>query len=96
MVIQGRTPERFEKLLHEAKSFCKEKSKPILVLGPVNEWGEGSYIEPCTEFGFGMLESIRKVFAKEDPQSWPLNLSPLDVGLGPYDFSKKPTLHTQD
>lgn len=96
MVIQGRTPKRFERLLREAKTFCKEKSKPILVLGPVNEWGEGSYIEPCTEFGFKMLESIRKVFARDDPISWPLNLAPTDVGQGPYDFSQEPFATTQE
>jgi len=41
MVIQGRTPELFEKLLRQAKSFCEEHNKPILILGPMNEWGEG-------------------------------------------------------
>jgi hypothetical protein len=91
MVIQGRTPELFEKLLRQAKSFCEEHNKPILILGPMNEWGEGSYIEPCTEFGFGMLEAIRRVFAKGDLTTWPVNISPSDVGLGPYVFPEGPT-----
>ena len=90
MVIQGRTPELFEKLLRQAKSFCEEHNKPILILGPMNEWGEGSYIEPCTEFGFGMLEAIRRVFAKGDLTTWPVNISPSDVGLGPYVFPEGP------
>ena len=47
-----------------------------------NEWGEGSYIEPNREFGFGDLEAIRSVFAK--PGNWPQNIAPSDVGLGPY------------
>jgi hypothetical protein len=86
MVIQGRTPVLFEGLLRQAKAFCEEHDKPVLILGPLNEWGEGSYIEPCTEFGFEMLEAIRRVFAKGKPTSWPVNISPSDVGLGPYDF----------
>jgi hypothetical protein len=86
MVIQGRTPVLFGSLLQRAKAFCEEHNKPVLILGPLNEWGEGSYIEPCTEFGFEMLEAIRRVFAKGKPTSWPVNISPSDVGLGPYDF----------
>ena len=88
MGVQGRTPALFERLLREAKSFCEVHNKPILILGPLNEWGEGSYIEPCTDFGFEMLEAIRKVFAMGGPASWPENVSPSDVGLGPYDFSQ--------
>lgn len=86
MVIRGRTPALFERLLREAQSFCEVYDKPILILGPLNEWGEGSYIEPCTDFGFEMLEAIHNVFAKGNPASWPENISPSDVGLGPYDF----------
>ncbi|MDR1336600.1 MAG: glycoside hydrolase family 99-like domain-containing protein, partial [Tannerella sp.] len=27
-----------------------------------NEWAEGSYLEPDTEFEYGFLEAVRKVF----------------------------------
>ena len=90
MVIRGRTPQLFEQLLRQTRSFCEERDKPIVILGPMNEWGEGSYIEPCTEFGFEMLETIRTVFAKGNPTTWPVNVSASDVGLGPYDFSQRP------
>jgi hypothetical protein len=86
MVIQGRTPKLFEDLLGRANAFCKDNGKSLLILGPVNEWGEGSYIEPCTEFGFEMLEAVRRTFATEPSEVWPVNVSPRDVGLGPYDF----------
>jgi hypothetical protein len=90
MVIQGRTKQLFEQLLRKAKSFCDENDKSEVILGPMNEWGEGSYIEPCTEFGFEMLETIRTVFARGDPMTWPTNVSPSDVGLGSYDFPQHP------
>jgi len=85
MVLTGRTPELFEDLLRKAKAYAVERRPPFILLGPANEWGEGSYIEPCVEFGFGMYEAVRRVFAKGDPASWPLNVDPSDVGLGPYD-----------
>jgi len=86
MVIQGRTPELCEDLLRNARTFCRDNGKGMVILGPVNEWGEGSYIEPCTEFGFEMLEAVRRTFATAPSAAWPVNLSPADVGLGPYDF----------
>ena len=89
-VFDERTPADFERLLADLKAFAVEHKKPFVVLGPVNEWGEGSYIEPNTEFGFEMLEAIRRVFGKGSPESWPVNIGPADVGLGPYDFPVQP------
>ena len=94
MAIEGRTPFLFERLLQEVRVFCRENNQTIVILGPVNEWGEGSYIEPCTEFGFAMIEAIRQTFAKGAASSWPINLTPRDVGLGPYDFPPHTTITT--
>ncbi|HOV33076.1 MAG TPA: glycoside hydrolase family 99-like domain-containing protein [Candidatus Hydrogenedens sp.] len=86
LVIEGRTPELFKTMLSSSNDFAKKYNKPIIVLGPVNEWGEGSYIEPNTEFGFAMYEAIRDVFTESNSQPLPTNIAPADVGLGPYDF----------
>lgn len=86
LVIEGRSPELFETLLRAAKEFCEKHKKDLVVLGPWNEWGEGSYIEPCTEFGFDMLERVRSVFAASPPDKFPVNIAPRDIGRGPYDF----------
>lgn len=86
-VIDGRTPAHFRQLLEQAKSFCADTNKSLVILGPVNEWGEGSYIEPCTEFGFDMIEQIRESLGvKSASGGWPENLSPADIARGPYDF----------
>jgi hypothetical protein len=53
-----------------------------------NEWGEGSYIEPHSEFGFGYLEAIRNVFTDAPPRHE--DATPADVGLGPYDLPALP------
>ena len=85
-VLSGRTPKGFEDILRQARDYCTQIGRKFVVLGPVNEWGEGSYIEPNTEFGFEMLEAIRRVFAKGEPAGWPVNVTPADVGRGPYDY----------
>ena len=36
----------------------------------------------------GLLAEHGEVFAKGDPASWPVNVAPVDVGLGPYDYPR--------
>lgn len=91
MVMSGRNPELWEKLLRAALKCQQAHPKAFVVMGPANEWGEGSYIEPNLEFGFKMYETVRKVFGKGDPAKWPQNYGPADVGLGPYDIKKTET-----
>ncbi len=87
-VIHGRTPERLGRLCEEARLYAEETGKQIVCLGPWNEWGEGSYIEPYAEYGFGDLDAVRKAFCP--PGKYPPNLIPADVGLGPYDMVFSP------
>jgi hypothetical protein len=81
-VCYGRSVKRWKKLLREAKAYLDRTGGKRLVLGPLNEWGEGSYIEPCTEYGFGMYDAVRDVFCRGT--DYPPILVPSDVGLGPY------------
>ena len=88
-VRHDRTPELFERHCREAKAFLDrrdgEMPPPLkmCIAEAWNEWGEGSYIGPHREHGFGYLEAIRTVFAPNSPKPQPL--TPRDVGLGPYD-----------
>lgn len=84
-VIYDRTVPLFRRICEDARRFADETGVTRMVLGPLNEWGEGSYIEPCKEFGFEMYETLREVFCEEPEGGWPLNFAPSDVGLGPYD-----------
>ena len=85
-LIEGRTTPLFEQLLQKGKTFALENKKNCVVLGPLNEWGEGSYLEPCTEFGFGMYEAVRRTFATPGKASFPQNLFPSDIQRGPFDY----------
>ena len=86
LVLEGRTPELFSRLLQGAWQFAIDNDKKVVILGPLNEWGEGSYIEPCVEFGFKMYEALRQVFAPGT--DYPANIAPSDLGKGPYDYPK--------
>lgn len=85
-VVYGRSVSSFKRLLEDYKSFADETGIKRAVLGPLNEWGEGSYIEPNNEFGFGMYEAIRETLCKKPEDGFPVNYAPQEVGLGPYDY----------
>ncbi len=81
-------PVDFEGLLRQAKAFIDtlppdQLGSRMLLLDNWNEWGEGHYIAPYREYGFGYLDAVRNVFAENaGPHE---DLIPEDIGLGPYD-----------
>ncbi len=88
LVRFGRTPELFRRHLLDAREVLhhqrpESKSQKAILIEAWNEWGEGSYIEPHSEFGFGYLDAIREVFT--DAPAEHDDLTPADAGLGPYD-----------
>ena len=81
-------PVDFEGLLRQAKAFiatlpANQLGSKMLLLDNWNEWGEGHYIAPYREYGFGYLDAVRTVFA--DVTGPHQDLIPEDIGLGPYD-----------
>jgi hypothetical protein len=81
-------PQDFERLLSQAKDFIStlpadQLGSKMLLLDNWNEWGEGHYIAPYTEYGFGYLDAVRKVIhGNTQPH---VDLIPSDIGMGPYD-----------
>ena len=81
-------PAEFEGLLRQAKEVT-DRLPPdhlgsrMLLLDNWNEWGEGHFIAPYREHGFGYLDAVRRVFAGSPADH--VDLLPEDVGLGPYD-----------
>ncbi|PIV54398.1 hypothetical protein COS16_10485 [Candidatus Desantisbacteria bacterium CG02_land_8_20_14_3_00_49_13] len=84
LVRTGKNPAKFKKMLEFARSFAdkhpvgEDKSRVVLVES-WNEFGEGDYIEPHREFGFGYLDAIREVFAED--QKGHIDVTPRDIGL---------------
>lgn len=81
-------PAQYEGLLRQAKDYIAtfpagELGSKMILLDNWNEWGEGHYIAPYREYGFGYLDAVRKVFS--DAAEDHTDLIPEDIGLGPYD-----------
>ena len=85
-------PGDYETLLRKAKDFIAtlppgELGSRMLLLDNWNEWGEGHFIAPYRQYGFGYLDAVRKVFS--DAPEPHTDLVPEDIGLGPYDTAYK-------
>ena len=85
-VIRDRTPETFAAICREARAFCEKNGIRHVIIHPINEWQEGSYIEPNEEYGFAMYDAIRDAFCEKPSNGWPTSIRPSDIGLGPYDY----------
>jgi len=83
--VADKSPTEFRRLCGLAKRFSDRTGVRRFCLAPLNEWGEGSYAEPNHEFGFGFYEVVRETFFEKPAKGWPLNFTPQDVGLGPYE-----------
>ena len=86
-IVYGRTVGLFRQICRDARRFGTETGIRRFTLCPLNEWGEGMYLEPNAEYGFGMYDVARDAFCKEPAGGWPPNVVPEDVGLGPYDYA---------
>jgi len=91
-------PSYFKTLCEDAKQFIGNSKSPglqnrMVLIDNWNEFGEGHYIEPTRQYGFGYLDAIRSVFTHA--KTAPDDIIPQDVGLGPYDHLFKKYLRLQ-
>jgi len=65
-VVKNNTPENFEKALVRAKAYADAHpgQVPLITINSWNEWTETSYLQPCTMFGYGYLEAVKRVFGE--------------------------------
>ena len=82
LVRTGRTPAAFADMLGRARHFVDRhpvaRGRRIVLIEAWNEFGEGAVIEPTRQWGFGYLDAVRGVFARDpDPhRDW----TPGDLG----------------
>ena len=63
-IMTNNTPANFEKALREARAFVDAHpgQAPLITVNSWNEWTETSYLMPCTMYGYGYLQAVKKVF----------------------------------
>jgi len=66
-IVKNNTPENFEKALIQAKEFIDAHpgQAPLVTINSWNEWTETSYLQPCTMYGYGYLQAVKKVFVDD-------------------------------
>jgi Glycosyltransferase WbsX len=72
-VRSGATPAKFRDMCERAKRYVDPKLK-LVISECWNEFGEGSFIEPTEEQGFGALDALRTAFCR--PGNWPPDAIP--------------------
>jgi len=92
-------PPQYEGLLRQAKEFVGglppgQLGSRMLLLDNWNEWGEGHYIAPYREYGFGYVDAVRKVFSSAPEPH--VDLLPEDIGLGPYDTAYRTRMEREE
>ena len=69
-IVKNNTPENFEKALKKAKAYINNhpNQAPLITINSWNEWTETSYLMPCTMYGYGYLEAIKRVFVEDQKE----------------------------
>lgn len=65
-IVKNNTPENFEKALLMAKAYADAhpEQPPLITLNSWNEWTETSYLQPDDLYGYGYLETIKRIFGE--------------------------------
>lgn len=59
-IVTGGTPDLFRNTLRQALKYACSHSSPCCHIASWNEWTEGHYLEPDSEFGYAWLEAVRE------------------------------------
>jgi len=93
MVRTNPRPEKFRAMCEAAKRYVNPTLNAVIA-ECWNEFGEGSYIEPCTQYGFGYLDAMRDAFCPVSPHH--LDLTPQQIGRTVPVYEQLPVVTEQD
>lgn len=84
MVRTDPRPEKFRRMCEAAKRYVNPALNAIIA-ECWNEFGEGSYLEPCTQYGFGYLDAMRDAFCPGAEHHLDLTPAALGTAVPVYD-----------
>jgi lipopolysaccharide biosynthesis protein len=61
IVFNGSNPDNFRYYFQKLFKKVRRQGCPYIFINAWNEWAEGAYLEPDTDFGTGYLEAIRDI-----------------------------------
>lgn len=64
-IVVGSSPEKFKQYMKKLVDISRKQNKEYLFLMAWNEWGEGSYLEPDTEYRYKYLEAIKSIMDEQ-------------------------------
>jgi len=89
-VIEGATPEKFEKYMTILLDKGRQLESPFVFLNAWNEWGEGMYLEPDVQSRFGYLEAYRNAKSVDSERRYVANIDVLeDISRKTFSNSKR-------
>ena len=59
-IVDGSSPEKFEKYLSQLIKICRDQRKEYILLTAWNEWGEGATLEPSKVYGYQYIEAVQR------------------------------------
>ena len=69
-IMQRHSPDAYREMLRRAKAVIDQRGlRPFVNIEAWNEWLEGSYMEPSTQWGYSYLEAVRDIFGKPEQQA---------------------------
>ena len=93
MVRTNSRPEKFRAMCEAAKKYVSPRLNAV-ISECWNEFGEGSYIEPTTQYGFGYLDAIRDAFCPDNPHH--VDLTPQALGQTVPTYDEIPVFTDRD
>lgn len=71
-LCQGETPGAFEAFVRSAIAHLDQHSidPRVITVGCFNEWTEGQYLLPDTDFGHGMLQALARARGLGDDRTY--------------------------
>ena len=93
MVRTDPRPEKFRRMCEAARKYVDPKLR-VIISECWNEFGEGSYIEPTTQYGFGYLDAMRDAFCPNSPHH--VDNTPQSLGHNPPVYDEIPVFTEAD